>query len=96
MPVLLARTPPERLLLDLADHFRALPVDLSAAALLDEVLGTIACKAAIKAGQRLSSEEIDALVERRALASDVHHCPHGRPAALVFSKAELERQFGRT
>lgn len=96
IPVMLSRAAPERLLLDLADHFRSTPVDLSPAALLDGVLSTLACKAAVKAGQKLSTEEIEALVARRALANDTHHCPHGRPTALTFSKAELERQFGRT
>jgi DNA mismatch repair protein MutL len=55
----------------------------------------VACKAAVKAGQRLTPDEIDALLERRHLVADVHHCPHGRPTALVFTKSELERQFGR-
>jgi DNA mismatch repair protein MutL len=55
----------------------------------------IACKAAVKAGQKLSSDEIAALIERRQLVADSHHCPHGRPTALIFTKSELERQFGR-
>lgn len=55
----------------------------------------IACKAAVKAGQHLTPEEIAALLDRRHLVSDSHHCPHGRPTALVFTKSELERQFGR-
>jgi DNA mismatch repair protein MutL len=36
-----------------------------------------------------------ALVEQRALADDTHHCPHGRPTALLFSRHDLERQFRR-
>jgi DNA mismatch repair protein MutL len=63
--------------------------------LLDELLHTIACKAAIKAGDRLSPEEIDALLQRRYLIEDSHHCPHGRPTALVFSREELDKQFRR-
>lgn len=63
--------------------------------LLDELMHTIACKAAIKAGQRLSPEEIHSLLEQRHLVDDAHHCPHGRPTALVFSRAELDKQFGR-
>jgi DNA mismatch repair protein MutL len=95
MPAMLRHVPPERLLRDLADHFRGRSLPPTPEALLDSVLATIACKAAVKAGQRLSPEEIGVLLERRHLAANTHHCPHGRPAALVFTKAELERQFGR-
>lgn len=63
--------------------------------LLDELLHTIACKAAIKAGDRLNPEEITALLEQRHLIDDPHHCPHGRPTALVFSREELDKQFRR-
>jgi len=64
--------------------------------LLDELLHTIACKAAIKAGDRLSPEEVAALVAQRHLIDDSHHCPHGRPAAVIFSRDELDRHFRRT
>ena len=63
--------------------------------LLDELLHTIACKAAVKAGDRLAPEEIEALLKRRHLIDDAHHCPHGRPAAVVLSREELDRQFKR-
>ncbi len=62
---------------------------------LDELLHMISCKAAIKAGDRLTPAEIDALLEQRHLARDTHHCPHGRPTALVFTREELDRQFKR-
>jgi DNA mismatch repair protein MutL len=64
--------------------------------LLDELLHMIACKAAIKAGDRLTPEEVAELVEQRHLAQDAHHCPHGRPTALVFTRDDLDRQFKRT
>jgi DNA mismatch repair protein MutL len=64
--------------------------------LLDELLHTIACKAAIKAGDRLTPEEVSALVHERHLIDDSHHCPHGRPTALVFSRDELDKHFKRT
>ena len=56
----------------------------------------IACKAAIKAGDRLAPEEITALLEQRHHYQDSHHCPHGRPTALVFTREELDRRFKRT
>ncbi len=62
---------------------------------LDDLLHMIACKAAIKAGDRLTPEEVAALVEQRHLVDEAHHCPHGRPAALVFSRDELDKHFKR-
>ncbi len=64
--------------------------------LLDELLHMLACKAAIKAGDPLAPEEITALLSERHLAQDSHHCPHGRPTELVFTREDLDRQFKRT
>lgn len=64
--------------------------------LLDDLLHMIACKAAIKAGDRLAPEEVTALLEQRHHFQDAHHCPHGRPTALVFTREELDRRFKRT
>lgn len=63
---------------------------------LDDLLHMISCKAAIKAGDRLTPEEVTALLEQRHEYQDTHHCPHGRPTSLVFSKDELDKRFKRT
>ena len=63
--------------------------------LLDELLHMISCKAAIKAGDRLAPEEVNALVQQRHLFQDAHHCPHGRPTALIFTNEELDKRFKR-
>ena len=94
-PAMLPNVAPERLLLDLAEHLRSKPLPPTRDAILADLLHMIACKAAVKAGQKLTPEEVAALLERRHLVADSHHCPHGRPTALVFTKSELERQFGR-
>jgi DNA mismatch repair protein MutL len=94
-PVMLQAVAPERLLRDLSEHLGSKPLPPTRDALLADLLHMVACKAAVKAGQRLTAEEIAALLERRHLVADSHHCPHGRPTALVFTKSELERQFGR-
>ncbi|MGA2705183.1 MAG: DNA mismatch repair endonuclease MutL [Isosphaeraceae bacterium] len=94
-PVMLTHLAPERLVRDLAEHVHTQPIPPSRDALVAELLHMVACKAAVKAGDRLSPAEIEALLERRHLVADSHHCPHGRPTALVFTKAELEKQFGR-
>jgi DNA mismatch repair protein MutL len=63
--------------------------------LLDDMLHTVACKAAIKAGDRLTTAEIAALLEQRHTVHDSHHCPHGRPTELIFTREELDKQFKR-
>lgn len=63
--------------------------------LLDSLLHMISCKAAIKAGDRLAPEEIESLLEQRHLFADTHHCPHGRPTALFFSRDQLDKMFKR-
>ncbi len=95
LPAMLPGIPPDRLLRDLADHFRSRPLPPTRDGILEDVLSMIACKAAVKAGQKLAPDEVTALLDRRHLVTDAHHCPHGRPTALVFTKSELERQFGR-
>jgi DNA mismatch repair protein MutL len=64
--------------------------------LVDSLLHMIACKAAIKAGDKLTPEEITALLEQRDHYQDTHHCPHGRPTALFFSRDHLDKLFKRT
>jgi DNA mismatch repair protein MutL len=95
VPAMLRGVSADRLLRDLAEHFRTQPLAPTADAVLEDVLNMVACKAAVKANQRLTPDEIAALLDRRHLAANTHHCPHGRPTALIFTKAELERQFGR-
>ncbi len=95
MPVMLTHLPPERLVRDLAEHLHTQPIPPTRDGLVASLLHMMACKAAVKAGDKLNPAEIAALLERRHLVADSHHCPHGRPTALVFTKAELEKQFGR-
>ena len=61
----------------------------------DVILKVMACKAAVKAGQRLSPQEISALLDKRDAEERTSTCPHGRPSTLMFSLPELEKQFGR-
>ena len=63
---------------------------------LDDLLAMMSCKAAVKAGDPLTTEEIKSLLELQHLCQDSHHCPHGRPSALVFSRDELDKRFQRT
>jgi DNA mismatch repair protein MutL len=62
---------------------------------LHELLSLMACHAAVRAGDRLSPEAITDLLAQRQLAENSHHCPHGRPTSLRFSRHDLERLFKR-
>ncbi|MGL6096479.1 MAG: DNA mismatch repair endonuclease MutL, partial [Fimbriiglobus sp.] len=95
-PTLLGRRPPHVLLQGVIDHLMTQDRPPSKEAFLDHLLATMACKAAVKAGDRLTPDEIAHLLHLRQLADDSHHCPHGRPTSLLFSRAQLDRQFGRT
>jgi len=64
--------------------------------LLEDVLARMACKAAVKAGDALGDEEIDALLARRPEVERIATCPHGRPTTLVLTLEELDKQFKRT
>ncbi|MEI7923984.1 MAG: DNA mismatch repair endonuclease MutL [Planctomycetota bacterium] len=81
-----------RNLIDRFHHSQAKP---DPEAFLNLTLATIACKAAVKAGDKLQPAEIEALLAKGTEFAHSHHCPHGRPSALVFTKTELEKQFGR-
>jgi DNA mismatch repair protein MutL len=94
-PAMLANLSPAEVLHDLVEKLLPGGRQPDARDLLDELLHMIACKAAVKFGDRLSAEEVDALLAQRHIVQDQHHCPHGRPTALVFTREDLDRQFKR-
>ena len=62
----------------------------------DEILHTVACKAAIKAGWHSSEKELKVLAEQVMARDDLNHCPHGRPICITLSKKQVEKQFKRS
>jgi DNA mismatch repair protein MutL len=63
--------------------------------LLNDLLALMACHGAVRAGDALSPEEVADLVAQRDTAESSHHCPHGRPTSLLFTRHDLDRQFKR-
>lgn len=61
----------------------------------ENLFHTVACKAAIKAGGKLSHLEMKNLAERVLSSNDIMYCPHGRPVAYEIKRRELEKMFGR-
>jgi DNA mismatch repair protein MutL len=94
-PAMLGQQAPSEILRAVADHLAAHDRAPNREQLFNDLLSLMACKAAVKAGDPLTPELIDELLAQRELANDPHHCPHGRPTALLFSRQDLDRQFRR-
>ena len=63
--------------------------------ILSKVVKILACKGAVKSGQKLSSQEIQTLLDKKKNRPMTNFCPHGRPTTLEFRISELEKQFKR-
>ena len=87
---------------DAADAVETLAADLLAGrrerkdTVRDELLHTVACKAAIKAGWRNDEAELLAVAKEVMAREDLKYCPHGRPICITLSKKQLEKQFKRS
>ena len=100
--VLLRQIPMDLSPQDATDTAEALAADLltgrreNKSSVRDEILHTVACKAAIKAGWHTDEQELLAIVRQVMAKEDLKYCPHGRPICITLSKKQLERQFKRT
>ena len=61
----------------------------------DVMAASIACHAAVRAGQPLTEPEMRAMLEQLEATPNPHTCPHGRPTMVHFSSYHVEREFGR-
>ena len=86
---------PAEFMKGLLDQASSKGVNANTEAALHETLDMMACKAAVKAGDRLAPEELAELLKYRDSIDRSSNCPHGRPTTLRLSLKELERQFGR-
>ena len=62
---------------------------------MDWFYHNVACRSAIKAGNRSTPQELIDIVKKLEEDPQLRYCPHGRPICIVMSKSEIERQFGR-
>jgi DNA mismatch repair protein MutL len=95
-PSLLGNVKPVEFIIDMLDVLTDSVGKVDSERLLHKILDLAACKAAVKAGQKLSYAEISRLLTDKNTIDRVSRCPHGRPTAIKFSLAELEKQFKRT
>jgi len=94
-PLLLGKADPEATLRDFLTWAIACDRPPTARQVLEKLAHVAACRAAVKAGDPLKAEEMAAILAHRDSARLAATCPHGRPTALLLSKRDLERQFGR-
>ena len=94
IPTIIAHLNMDEIIPELADNFRKNMRDPRPEA-IDDILHTIACKAAIKMNDSNNDTELSKLAEEVYFNDRIRHCPHGRPVMFVISKYELEKQFRR-
>ena len=94
-PAVLSKTPPEEILWSLIEPFLESGKQSERNELLDKLLHSMACKAAIKAGDKLSASSMQHLIQLATVEMNAHHCPHGRPSMLIFTRNEIDKMFER-
>jgi DNA mismatch repair protein MutL len=90
LPAAVAHLPAQEVLRDVLNGLASELPDC-----LDKLLAALACKAALKAGDRLEAQEMLALLEKISGCPFFSHCPHGRPVLKTFSQQEVAKWFRR-
>lgn len=96
LPACLSGTQPRVLLVEIAAGLEAAGDRGAAVGAVEEKIAQAACKAAVKARDRLSGDEIESIISQLARVEMPYTCPHGRPIIIHFSFKELDKRFGRT
>lgn len=84
---------PEKILRHMIDDMGG--VDAGSEKIHKKLAQSFACRAALKSGNRLTKEEMAALIADLFRCQNPYVCPHGRPTLIKFSKSELDKRFGR-
>jgi DNA mismatch repair protein MutL len=94
VPAAFPRWPHDRILHDILSDLPSGNRDVRG--LVDSMAKTVACKAAIKAGDPLTQEEMRSLIDQLFATELPYSCPHGRPTFMRMTSEELDKRFGRT
>lgn len=84
----------KELFTDILDELSENPMKGSPEVVLNK-LASMACKAAVKGNNRLSTQEAERLIDELLTLENPYHCPHGRPTIISMSKYEIEKKFKR-
>ena len=94
-PALFGTMDVQGLLKDLADDFAEYDAGLSLKERFEEVMGNMACRGSVRAGRRLTGEEMNALLREMEATPYSGQCNHGRPTYVELKLADIEKLFGR-
>jgi len=95
VPALLKRFEAQSMIRDLADEIADYDETLSLKEKLEEVVSTMACHGSIRAGRRLTSDEMNTLLREMEVTPYSGQCNHGRPTYVELKLVDIERLFGR-
>ncbi len=95
IPALLGEVDLQGLMRDLADEVKDMGGPLSLKERLAEILSTCACHHSVRAGRKLSIEEMNALLRQMEKTAHSGQCNHGRPTYVELKRADMEKLFGR-
>ena len=94
-PALFGPMDAKGLIRDLADDFAEFEASLSLKERLEEVMGNMACRGSVRAGRRLTGEEMNALLRQMETTPHSGQCNHGRPTYVELKLSDIEKLFGR-
>jgi DNA mismatch repair protein MutL len=95
VPSLLGQSDVKGLLRDLADDLEEFGAGLALKERLEDVCSTMACHGSVRAGRRLTPEEMNALLREMEVTPHSGQCNHGRPTYVELNLSDIERLFGR-
>jgi DNA mismatch repair protein MutL len=95
IPAILGKANLQGLVRDLADDIAETGNAASLKERMEEIAGTLACHTSVRAGRRLTAEEMNALLREMESTPHSGQCNHGRPTYVELKLSDIERLFGR-
>lgn len=95
VPAMLYGADLKLMLADMAEETRELGAGLALKEKLEDIAGTLACHTSVRAGRRLNTDEMNALLRDMEATPNSGQCNHGRPTYVELKLADIERLFGR-
>ena len=94
-PAIFGEMDAKGLIRDLADDFAEYEAGLALKERMEEVMGNMACRGSVRAGRRLTADEMNALLRQMEVTPHSGQCNHGRPTYVELKLADIEKLFGR-